>query len=363
MRDLRKYASIPLKQKPNRVWRTYSGGLMIDRWMGGSEPADGDTPEEWVASTVIARGDNRPADEGLSVVTLPDGDAYLKDIIDSDKEAFLGKRITAKYGDTGVLIKILDSQERLTIQVHPDKEFASTLLGSRFGKTEGWYILGGREIDGEEPYVLFGFKPGVDKKKWGELFARQDIQGMIDSLHKVPVKPGDVFIINGGVPHAIGSGCFLLEIQEPTDYTMRVEKTTPRGAKLSSMLVHQGVGEEKMLDCFHYDSYSLEETMSKWKIKPEIVTDDKNSTLRRLIGPRHTDCFSLSELTVRTTATTAPTGDFMVAIIYSGTGTLSTATGDMKVNAGDEIFIPASTGTLEWIAEEEMSILLCYPPA
>ncbi len=101
------------------------------------------------------------------------------------------------------------------------------MLGSAFGKTESWYILGGREINGEKSAIYLGFREGVTEEIWKELFLKQDIQGMLSNLHRFEVNPGDAFIIYGGVPHAIGSGCFLMEVQEPTDYTMRVEKVTP----------------------------------------------------------------------------------------------------------------------------------------
>ena len=355
---------IPLRQKRNRVWRSYTGGKLIDLWQKASDPEDGDMPEEWVASTVVARGNGRPPQEGLSLVELPDGStAYLKDLIESDKEAFLGNRIAQRYGDTALLVKMLDSCERLTIQVHPDKQFARRFLHSEFGKTEGWYVLGGREIDRQESYVLFGFKEGVTREKWSDLFRRQDIEGMIDSLHKVPVKPGDVFIIHGGVPHAIGSGCFLLEIQEPTDYTMRVEKTTPAGLSLDEILVHQGVGEERMLDCFHYDALSYEETLKRWKPVPETVSDTPAATLRRLIGKSHCDCFSLSELIVHTHAETYSDGDFYVAIVYEGSGEVQAADYKMEIRSGDELFIPAAAPALTWrTASDPLKILLCYPP-
>ncbi|HET9571222.1 MAG TPA: type I phosphomannose isomerase catalytic subunit [Bacteroidales bacterium] len=362
MKDYTNYSVIPLKQRSNRVWRTYRGGLLIDSWKGNKVCEDGDTPEEWVASTIIARGNDRPPTEGLTVIELADGYAFLKDMIESNKEAFLGKRIASEYGDTALLIKMLDSCERLSIQVHPDKEFAFNFLGSQFGKTEGWYVLGGRTVLNEESYVLFGFKEGVDKQKWSQLFHDQDIDGMINSLHKVYVKPGDVFIINGGVPHAIGSGCFLLEIQEPTDYTMRVEKTTQNGSSINDMLVHQGVGEERMLDCFHYDSYSYEETMRRWKIDPKVVSKSMDFQLRALIDSDHTHCFSLHELVVYTRTTTQPNDAFFVAVVYAGKGSITTSAIKMDIKAGDEFFIPASLGQMEWEAEETLRVLLCYPP-
>ena len=357
-------SKVPLRQKRNRVWRSYTGGKLIDLWQKASDPMDGDMPEEWVASTVVARGNGRPPHEGLSLVELQDGGtAYLKDLIESDKEAFLGKRIAQRYGDTALLVKMLDSCERLTIQVHPDKQFARRFLHSEFGKTEGWYVLGGREIDQQESYVLFGFKEGVTREKWADFFRRQDIDGMIDSLHKIPVKPGDVFIIHGGVPHAIGSGCFLLEIQEPTDYTMRVEKTTPAGLSLDEMLIHQGVGEERMLDCFHYEALSYEETLKRWKPVPKVVSETSEYTLRALIDERHCDCFSLSELTVRANAETYANGDFYVAIVYEGGGEVMASDYRMPVCAGNELFIPADAPVLNWMAtSSSLKILLCYPP-
>lgn len=81
-------------------------------------------------------------------------------------------------------------------------------------RTEAWYIIDGREIDGEPPYILFGFKSGITREKWEKMFREQDIQGMIDSMHKFNINPGQVFLIETGIPHAIGSGCFLIEIQE-----------------------------------------------------------------------------------------------------------------------------------------------------
>ena len=92
MGKYRKYAEIPLKQLPNRVWRSYCGGAMIDRWKNSPSCEDGDMPEEWVASTVVARGDNRPENEGVSVFMLPDGGTVpMTELIAGDEEAFLGE--------------------------------------------------------------------------------------------------------------------------------------------------------------------------------------------------------------------------------------------------------------------------------
>ena len=132
--DLEKYAYLPLKQFSNRVWRTYEGGALIDKWKNDSPELDGSMPEEWIMSTVTARGTNRPENEGLSLMQTPSGTHLLKELVASNKELYLGKDLAKKFGTTGVLIKMLDSKERLTIQVHPDKEYARACSNQNLGR-------------------------------------------------------------------------------------------------------------------------------------------------------------------------------------------------------------------------------------
>lgn len=361
-RDFEPYAHIPLKQKKNRVWRTYEGGALIDRWAKEPAEVDGSFPEEWIMSTVSARGKTRPANEGLSILLSPEGEISLKELVDSDQELFLGKKLAKKYGSTGVLIKLLDSKERLTIQVHPDKKYAREVLNSQFGKTESWYVLGGREIEGEESVVYMGFKEGVNKDSWRKLFQKQDIAGMLDCLHKIKVEAGDAFMIYGGVPHAIGSGCFLLEVQEPTDYTMRVEKITPAGLKINEDLIHQGVGEEKMLDCFHYNPCSYEEALRRWKVTPQLIEEEKGYRLIRIFDETHTDCFGVSKLELNGTFIHKGRGDFFVGVIYAGEGIIRYKGKEFPYAHGDEIFFSAAMDEVDFTSTKTSEILLCYPP-
>ncbi len=356
------YAQIPLKQNLNRVWRTYSGGALIDEWKKTTPKIDGSFPEEWIMSTITARGNNRPENEGLSIIETNDGPISLKELIEGNPELYLGKKLADKYGTTGVLIKMLDSMERLTIQVHPDKKYAKTILNSEFGKTESWYVLNTREINGEKSYVYMGFKKHVTKEIWKSHFENQDIPGMLDCLHKIEVKAGDAFMIYGGVPHAIGAGCFLMEVQEPTDYTMRVEKTTPAGLKIGPELIHQGVGEETMLECFHYDTFTIEEALNEWKITPEVISSSNEFTLKTLFNEKHTNCFGLNELTLNGKHTIKGNSCFYVAVIYSGNGTIICNEKEYEYKQGDEIFISAAISEIMFSSENASKILLCYPP-
>jgi mannose-6-phosphate isomerase len=360
--ELIKYAKTPLKQKSNRVWRTYTGGALIDRWKKNTPELDGSQPEEWIMSTISARGRNRPPNEGLSVIETPEGLVDMTLLIEASPDLFLGERIARQFGSTGVLIKMLDSAERLTIQVHPDKIFAREMLGSSFGKTESWYILGGREIKGEKSAIYLGFKEGVTEEIWKELFRKQDIQEMLNSLHRFEVNPGDAFIIYGGVPHAIGSGCFLMEVQEPTDYTMRVEKITPGGLTISDDLIHQGIGVEKMLKCFHYDGCSFGEATRKWKITPEVINASREFTLKSVFNKTHTDCFALKELDLDGEITIQGNGDFFVGVVFSGECKIISEGVETIFSQGDEVFFPAAINTITLKSLVPSKILLCYPP-
>ena len=169
-------------------------------------------------------------------------DVTLKSVLESDTEGYLGKG--AAQPTLGVLTKLIDSAERLTLQVHPDKPTALRLFRSQYGKTECWHILSGHPVNGEEPCIYYGFQPDMTRARWEALFHAQDIPGMLAGMQKYPVHPGDTILIEGGMPHAIGAGCFLVEIQEPTDYTIRVERTTPSGFAVADSMCHQGLGFE-----------------------------------------------------------------------------------------------------------------------
>ncbi len=354
----------PLLLNSTRVRRTYSGGKVLEAWQGRENPTDGNKPEEWIASVVEARnpGFEKIENEGLSTINP---NVTLKEVIGSQPMLFLGNKHYSKYGEnTAVLVKLIDSLERLTIQVHPDKRFAKEVFSSDFGKTEAWYILGGRIDSIEEPYLLFGFKPGVTRGQWNDIFKRQDIPAMIECLHKIKPQPGDVYLIEGGVPHAIGPGCFLVEVQEPTDYTLRTEMTTPAGLKISELLIHQGAGFERMMDCFHYEGLTLEQTMDRWKVKPEVLRSEDGGIEKILIGYRQTKCFRMNEIEVSGRYEWNTGDEFSVLLVVSGEGTILWEEAEKVIKKSDQLFLPASLGlvALQNKGKSPMKVLRCLPP-
>jgi mannose-6-phosphate isomerase len=370
--DLR-LSQIPLKLNDDRVWRTYSGGKSLDAWQQNDNPKDSEFPELWVASTVQAvnAGREHLPVEGLSKVELPGEPglqfATLKQLIESDPASYLGKKHAERYeANPALLVKVLDSCERLTIQVHPDRQFAKSAFNSRFGKTEAWYILGGRTIEGEKPYVLLGFKPQVTPESWRRVFEEQNIPVMLDMLHRVEVAEGDVFLITGGLPHAIGSGCLLIEIQEPTDLTLRSERTTPRGVKLQDKACHQGIGFDRMLECFHYESADMEGALRRSKVEPEVAAEQEGGQETSLIQAKHTDRFRMNRLNVTGRYLYEKQDEFAAAIIVSGTGCLRYGNGaELVLHQGETLFLPAGLERMTWTNSDsstELVIVLCYPP-
>ena len=256
------------KLRENRVYRTYSGGCHIDAFYGKSQCTDGFFPEDWTASVVKAFNpgrENISEGEGITV-----GGQYVKELVN---------------GEMTCLVKLLDSAERLVIQVHPTVDFAKKYFNSKFGKTECWYFLN----CAEDAYVYLGFKEGISKEKWISAVYRQDVNGMLSMLNKLPVKNGDCVFVDGGVPHAIGEGCFMIEVQEPSDLMGVVEKITPSGKKIADIKLHGGIGFDNMLKMFDYNGKSLDKIKEQYTYSPQEL----HKNVYELIGKKVTDKFSI----------------------------------------------------------------------
>lgn len=334
------------------AWRTYWGGSELARLHGNENAEDTHFPEEWIMSVVAARNVGREhiKDEGMSHIAQT-GET-LAAFIARDPVACLGEAcVNERSGQMGVLLKLIDAAERLAVQVHPDRQKAMELLGSPFGKTECWHILGGRTIDGQAPYIYMGFKPHVTRELWKELFDKQDIPGMLDCMHRFEVQPGDTVLITGGVPHAIGAGCFLTEIQEPTDYTIRVERTTPGGLKLDDRACHQGLGFDRMFECFHYDGADAQTIHDRWFLPKRMLSQDAQSTVSQLVGPPETDFFRLDEVVVSGSVTLSGNGAFSGLYILEGSGSIASGEKHCAVKKGQQYFVPAACGRFTLTAD------------
>lgn len=355
-------ASAPLFFEPNRVWRCYTGGELLDAFVGRAPGADTYFPEDWLASCVLAvNGEHTQGpEEGLSRLRGDGGTPgpLLRDVIASDPRAYLGDA-----AEMSLLCKYLDSAVRLPIQCHPDRAFAQAHYASDHGKSESWLILGTRKIEGEDPYLLMGFRPGISEGDFARAVSDQDIAAMEAMLHRVPVEPGEAYFIPGRFPHAIGPGVFLLEVQEPSDWVVQPERFCA-GTELSDRDMWGPLDPQTALTCFRYEGETVEQVRARLQKRPAVVQSDAGGSLSRLIGPETTSCFGVDVLRVVGGFVLEHPAPYYLAVVTSGAGEAAWEGGQARVGQGDVFFVPHGVRRLQFrAADGPLEAYICLPGA
>jgi mannose-6-phosphate isomerase len=282
-------------------------------------------PEEWIGSVTTRFGE---AEQGLS--KLPGG-VFLKDAIASDPIGWLGEEHVAHFGlSIEILVKLLDPDQRLPVHFHPNKAFAKEHLGLDHGKTEAWIILEAPPGAG----VGLGFKERANKEELLELVRNQDSQALLTSLRRTEVAAGDAILVPAGVPHAIDSGIFVLELQEPTDLSalLEWEGFAVDGNKDG----HLGLGFETVTDALMLDPLSDAEFDSL------VMHNPFSGGALRSVLPIKADGYFRAHLAPQS-------GDFdagfAIALVLTGSGEITFANAPtMSINQGDAIVIPHTAG-------------------
>lgn len=334
--------------KSNRVYRSYFGGKNLDKLAGKDTFINLQFPEEWIASTVRAFNPGREdIIEGLSVC---ENGEYLSDIVAKDPIGVLGNENYNRFGEVmPILVKLLDSAERLFIQCHPTIEFSKKYFNSQFGKTECWYIISSED----DACVYIGFKKGITKEEWVDCYERQYIDGMLSMMHRIPVKSGDLIFVDGGIPHAIGAGCLLCEIQEPTDYMVIPERKSKSGIVLSDAKMHGGLGFDRMMDCFVYNGYSENELKEKFIRHPNT---EKNK-LTPIVDKSLTDKFTVNCLELSSKFLYDFGDSFTVGVVLSGNCSVKQDETSINLQSGRSFLITANSGLLEF--DGDAKIIFC----
>lgn len=290
---------------PTRVHRFYRGGALIAE-LRGERAEDGFLPEEWIGSVTPANNPGRAdPEEGLS--RLVDG-RLLRDAVADDPIRWLGKDHVARFGvSTGVLVKLLDAAERLPVHAHPDRSFAGRAFDSPFGKTEAWLVLRTRH---EEAEVWAGLADEVEPERFLEWIRVQDVEALLDSLNRVPVRAGDVVYVPAGVPHALGAGLLIAEVQEPTDFSLLCEW---RDFPVDEEDSHLGLGWDEALKALDLGAHSP----------------------IRTLPPESRAFFEVDE---RVEAS----GRFAVVLVVDGHGSID----GVPAGPGDALAVPAAAGEL-----------------
>lgn len=137
----------------------------------------------------------------------------LSDVLANEGKDYLGTNCK-KYEFFPLLIKLIDANDDLSIQVHPDDEYALRVEGE-YGKTEAWYIM---DCD-ESSELIYGFKKDITKDEFKRAIEENTLS---EYVNRVKVKKGDVFFIQAGTLHAICKGILLAEVQQNSNTTYRV---------------------------------------------------------------------------------------------------------------------------------------------
>ena len=351
-----------LRLPPNRVWRTYSGGLTLDRMEGHVSPADGPFPEDWIGSTVRAVNPHCEAKgEGLARVIFPGGAARLADLMAADPEYFLGAAHVRCFGSNPmVLVKYLDSAVRLPFQVHPTVDFSRLHLKAGCGKTEAYYILGARP-EVAEPYIYLGFQRPPARQELRRMIVEQDIAALENCFDKIPVQPGCVYVVPGGLPHAIGGGVFMVEVMEPTDFVARVEFNVA-GRVIPESARFMGRDVDFALEMFSLEPQTLSAVNSRWRSQPRTL--EKTSTMHResLVDARLTDRFKVLRTTLTGRNQWCSQG-FTILLVVEGACEIATANEKILFSQFDRIVVPHGLAALEITGKDHAVLLECLPPA
>ncbi|MDR3217118.1 MAG: class I mannose-6-phosphate isomerase [Clostridiaceae bacterium] len=351
MSSLKEIARQPIFFERNRVYRVYLGGASFAGFFGTEETDDGFFPEEWVASKVKAINP-RYFGERDGVSKIVGTDIFFDDFLKLYSDELLGGK---KYD---CLVKILDSAIRLPVQVHPTKEFSRTHFNSDYGKTEAWLVVATRE----NAKIYFGFKDKITKDELSALEQRSESERdiMSTALASVPANVGDIWLINAGLVHAIGAGCTILEVQEPTDFTIQPENWCG-DYHISEEEKYIGLTKFDALNCFNFDLFG-DAAVKSASIKPRIVSEEKGVKSERLISYSNTPCFALNRYTL-TDGGVMPVSAPAVWMVLDGEAVIKSLDGtyERSLKKGDYFFFPAAASR-NYVIKGDYSVLAeCLP--
>lgn len=293
------------------------GGHKMREFYGYPIPGD-DTGEAWVISA-------NP--HGQSVVRGGTYDGQdLQTLWEQHGELF-GNLSMKEFP---LLVKVIDANDHLSIQVHPDDDYAYTYENGGQGKTECWYILdcdeGADIIIGHHAQTKQELEAMIEAGQWDQL------------LRSFPIHKGDFFYIPSGTVHAIRKGTLILEIQQNSDITYRLydygrlQNGKPRELHLQKSM--------DVIACPHKDPQTV-----------GPLTDHGIYASRVMVESPY---FTVEQYQIRTEAELVQDHPFLLVDVAFGSGTLD----GTPVKAGDHLLVPAGYGTLH--AEGEMELITTF---
>jgi mannose-6-phosphate isomerase len=247
----------------------------------------------------------------------------LSEVIEAEGRDVLGEN-GKKFDFFPILIKLIDAKDNLSVQVHPDNDYALRVEGE-YGKTECWYVL---DCD-EGAELIYGFKKEISSDEFKK---RVEDNTFLDVVNKVKVHKGDFFFIEAGTLHAIGKGILICEIQQNSNTTYRVYDYGRRDKDGNTRPLHT----EKAIAVTKCEK-------PKYDIKPmgkEIRFD--GATKQKLVG---CDLFSVEKISInKDFSFDCDKSSFVSVIVLDGDGEIICGEEKMPLKKGDSVFISAGSG-------------------
>lgn len=305
----------PLKFKPlfkDKIW----GGRKINTHLGMDYGALPNCGEAWLIS---GHGD----DQSIVANGFLEGNE-LNELVEVYMGELVGDKIFSRFGNEfPLLLKVIDSNDWLSIQVHPDDELARKRNLDQ-GKTEMWYTLDA-EPDAE---LIAGFNRDVEEEIYEEHLRNNKIK---DLMNVVQVQKGDVFFIPSGRVHALGPGCLLAEIQQTSDTTYRIydwDRIDATGMKreLHTDEALAAIDFKKTTDC---------KTPYESALNKTTALIDNPHFVSRLIYTDQPVLKNIVEL-----------DSFVIYMVVEGACNLRYEDGEIGMKLADTVLIPASMGNI-----------------
>jgi mannose-6-phosphate isomerase len=332
----------PLPLPPNVIDHFYRGGQRLAAFRGVALPSPY-RPEEWLAATV-----HRAGEPGVGSSGTADGTPFAS-VVAADPVGWTGAaQPPAGPSDTGLLVKLLDAGQRLPVHVHPSRPFARDHLHSCYGKTEAWYVL---ETEGADPAVWVGFRDDVDPAELAARVDAQDSDWMLAHMNEVRVRPGDGVVVPAGQAHATGAGVFLVEVQEPTDFSILLEWSATTASRDEA---HLGLGFDVALPAVSHRALADVEALHT-----HVDLDARGVDPVRVLAPAADPYFRLDLAAPGAGARAVSVArGFAVAIVLAD-GELGWAGGAQEIARGQVYAVPAGIG--DWTVGAGGAVVVCRP--
>jgi mannose-6-phosphate isomerase len=336
----------PIVLPVNQIDHFYLGGDSIGSLRGG--PGGPRRPEEWLGSTVTRAG-APPEDRDRGCTILSDG-SLLRDVIIADPLAWLGADHAARFGaNPALLVKLLDAGERLPVHVHPSRRFARDHLDCDYGKTEAWVVL---ETPADGASVWVGCREDITQEELRTHIDAQDKAALVGCLNEIIVHPGDAVLVPSGTPHCTGAGAFVLELQEPTDFSILLEW---EGFALDGPNEgHVGLGFDLALQCVNRSAFTPGQLDG-------LIRRNGPPTqgLAALMPPTADPYFRA--VRVHTTASVDVPASFAIVVVTDGDGVLMCGSTSTPLARGTVVLVPYAAGQMRFSGQ--LTALIALPPA